>query len=314
MSDSAICMATRKSSTPPASRSRRRPHHRHHRGPGLDYCSRRHRARFPVPIEVTRAEDLGLQHDISHCYIETCRCIDAYGLRHIGRIERSRRREAGPGILVGHGCRRQGRRDRQAGALAGPIPCMRESSRHHLGLRGLYQAARHRPDGIFIDTVARISVQAFKERVCGSFRMASRRRTSPSVSPTMCLSSQMFQSLLARRVFLRMAAGPDRWACCERRRGRVEVVAASRPGVALMTLIFPSPSGRTYLQHASCAALRLSHERIARAPDSCSADQFLVHVSGAGFTTFGRSSGAIQPVGGSGASLSRSAEASIAAR
>jgi sulfite reductase (NADPH) hemoprotein beta-component len=133
--------------------------------PGLDYCSLANARAIPVAQELTRRfKDLDLARDLGRLHINISGCINACGHHHVGHI----------GIL---GVEKNGqeyyqvslggRADEQAelGALLGPAVPYEEIADVVEDVVATYLDLRERPDELFIDTIKRIGVEPFKERV-----------------------------------------------------------------------------------------------------------------------------------------------------
>ena len=133
--------------------------------PGLDYCSLANARSIPVAMEITRRfADLDLQRNIGRLHINISGCINACGHHHIGHI----------GIL---GVEKQGQEfyqitlggkadeNAKLGTLLGPSVPYEKVADIVEDIVAAYIELRARPDEIFIDTVARVGVQPFKERV-----------------------------------------------------------------------------------------------------------------------------------------------------
>ena len=133
--------------------------------PGLDYCSLANARAIPVAMEISRRfKDLDLQRNIGRLHINISGCINACGHHHIGHI----------GIL---GVEKQGeefyqitlggKADENArlGTLIGPSVPYDKVADVVEDIVAAYIELRARPDEIFVDTVARVGIQPFKERV-----------------------------------------------------------------------------------------------------------------------------------------------------
>jgi sulfite reductase (NADPH) hemoprotein beta-component len=133
--------------------------------PGLDYCSLANARSIPVAQEITkRFRDLDLARDLGRLHINISGCINACGHHHVGHI----------GIL---GVEKQGeefyqltiggRADEEArlGTLIGPAVSYAEVADVVEDIVAAYLELRARPDEIFLDTVERVGVEPFKERV-----------------------------------------------------------------------------------------------------------------------------------------------------
>ena len=133
--------------------------------PGLDYCSLANARAIPVAMEITRRfADLDLQRNIGRLHINISGCINACGHHHIGHI----------GIL---GVEKQGQEfyqitlggkadeNAKLGTLIGPAVPYDKVVDVVEDVVAAYIELRERPDEIFVDTVKRVGIQPFKERV-----------------------------------------------------------------------------------------------------------------------------------------------------
>jgi sulfite reductase (NADPH) hemoprotein beta-component len=133
--------------------------------PGLDYCSLANARAIPVAMEISqRFRDLDLQRNIGRLHINISGCINACGHHHIGHI----------GIL---GVEKQGQEfyqitlggkadeNARLGTLIGPAVPYNKVADVIEDIVAAYIELRQRPDEIFIDTVKRVGIQPFKERV-----------------------------------------------------------------------------------------------------------------------------------------------------
>jgi sulfite reductase (NADPH) hemoprotein beta-component len=133
--------------------------------PGLDYCSLANTRSIPIAQELTRrfanhetAEMIGRLH------INISGCINACGHHHVGHIGIlgvEKNGEEFYQITIG------GRADENAqiGALIGPAVPYAEVSDVIEDIVEAYLALRDRPEELFVDTVKRLGVEPFKERV-----------------------------------------------------------------------------------------------------------------------------------------------------
>jgi sulfite reductase (NADPH) hemoprotein beta-component len=133
--------------------------------PGLDYCSLANARSIPIAQELTRRF---ANHDtaelIGRLHINISGCINACGHHHVGHI----------GIL---GVEKNGeefyqitiagRADENAelGALIGPAVPYGDVADVVEDIVEAYLALRARPDELFVDTVKRLGVEPFRERV-----------------------------------------------------------------------------------------------------------------------------------------------------
>ena len=133
--------------------------------PGLDYCSLANARAIPVAQEITRRfEDIDLARDLGRLHINISGCINACGHHHVGHI----------GIL---GVEKHGREyyqvtiggrageDAALGTILGPAVPYGEIADVVEDIAAAYLELRERPDELFIDTIARLGVEPFKERV-----------------------------------------------------------------------------------------------------------------------------------------------------
>ncbi|MGZ8325805.1 MAG: nitrite/sulfite reductase [Rhodoplanes sp.] len=133
--------------------------------PGLDYCSLANTRSIPVAQELTRRfRDLDLARDLGRLHINISGCINACGHHHVGHIGILGVEKNGEEffqITLG------GRADEaaQLGALLGPAVPYAQVADLIEDIVAAYLELRDRPDELFIDTVARVGVEPFKERV-----------------------------------------------------------------------------------------------------------------------------------------------------
>ena len=133
--------------------------------PGLDYCSLANARSIPVAEEITRRfKDLDLAHNLGRLHINISGCINACGHHHVGHI----------GIL---GVEKNGEEyyqvtiggrageDAKLGKILGPAVPYGEIADVVEDIAAAYLELRERPDELFIDTVGRVGVDPFKERV-----------------------------------------------------------------------------------------------------------------------------------------------------
>ena len=133
--------------------------------PGLDYCSLANARSIPIAQEITkRFSKLDLQRDLGRLHINISGCINACGHHHVGHI----------GIL---GVEKNGEEfyqitlggkadsDAKLGALIGPAVPYAKVADVVEDIAEAYLELRERPDELFIDTVKRIGVEPFRERV-----------------------------------------------------------------------------------------------------------------------------------------------------
>jgi sulfite reductase (NADPH) hemoprotein beta-component len=133
--------------------------------PGLDYCSLANARSIPVAEEITRRfRDHDRSRDLGRLHINISGCINACGHHHVGHI----------GIL---GVEKNGEEyyqvtiggragdDAELGAILGPAVPYGEIADVVEDIASAYLELRARPDELFVDTVRRVGVDPFKERV-----------------------------------------------------------------------------------------------------------------------------------------------------
>jgi sulfite reductase (NADPH) hemoprotein beta-component len=133
--------------------------------PGLDYCSLANTRSIPVAQELTRRfRNLESAHNIGRLHINISGCINACGHHHVGHIGILGVEKNGQEfyqITLG------GRADEHAelGALLGPAVPYEQVADVIEDVVAAYVELRTRPDELFIDTVKRVGVEPFKERI-----------------------------------------------------------------------------------------------------------------------------------------------------
>ncbi len=133
--------------------------------PGLDYCSLANTRSIPVAQELTRRfRNLDTQRDIGPLHINISGCINACGHHHVGHIGLLGVEKNGQEfyqITLG------GRADEEAalGTLLGPAVPYAEVSDVIEDVVAAYVELRLRPGEQFVDTVKRVGIEPFKERV-----------------------------------------------------------------------------------------------------------------------------------------------------
>ncbi len=133
--------------------------------PGLDYCSLANARSIPIAQELThRFANHDTANLIGRLHINISGCINACGHHHVGHIGIlgvEKNGEEFYQITIG------GRADEKAvvGTLIGPAVRYHEVADVIEDIVEAYLALRARPDELFIDTVARLGVAPFKERV-----------------------------------------------------------------------------------------------------------------------------------------------------
>jgi sulfite reductase (NADPH) hemoprotein beta-component len=133
--------------------------------PGLDYCSLANARSIPVAEEISRRfKDLDLARNLGRLHINISGCINACGHHHIGHIGIlgvEKNGEEYYQVTIG------GRADESAelGKILGPAVPYGEIADVVEDIAAAYLELRERSDELFIDTVARVGVDPFKERV-----------------------------------------------------------------------------------------------------------------------------------------------------
>jgi sulfite reductase (NADPH) hemoprotein beta-component len=133
--------------------------------PGLDYCSLANARSIPVAQELTRRFcDPRRARDLGRLHVNISGCINACGHHHVGHIGIlgvEKNGEEFYQITLG------GRADEQAqlGTLLGPAVPYAEVADVIEDIVATYLELRARPDEIFLETVERVGVEPFKERV-----------------------------------------------------------------------------------------------------------------------------------------------------
>ncbi len=133
--------------------------------PGLDYCSLANARSIPIAQELTRRF---ANHDtanlIGRLHVNISGCINACGHHHVGHIGIlgvEKNGEEVYQITIG------GRADEQAklGSLIGPAVPYAEVADVVEDIVEAYLALRTQPEELFVDTVKRLGVEPFRERV-----------------------------------------------------------------------------------------------------------------------------------------------------
>ena len=133
--------------------------------PGLDYCSLANARSIPVAQEIARRfKDLDLARNLGRLHINISGCINACGHHHIGHVGIlgvEKNGEEYYQVTIG------GRADENAelGKILGPAVPYGEIADVVEDVAAAYLELRDRPDELFIDTVARVGIDPFKERV-----------------------------------------------------------------------------------------------------------------------------------------------------
>jgi sulfite reductase (NADPH) hemoprotein beta-component len=133
--------------------------------PGLDYCSLANARSIPIAEEITRRfRDLERQRNLGRLHINISGCINACGHHHVGHIGIlgvEKNGEEFYQITLG------GKADENAtlGTLIGPAVRYADVADVVEDIATAYLELRQRPDELFIDTVKRLGVEPFRERV-----------------------------------------------------------------------------------------------------------------------------------------------------
>ncbi len=133
--------------------------------PGLDYCSLANARSIPIAQELTRRfANHELANLIGRLHINISGCINACGHHHVGHIGIlgvEKNGEEVDQITIG------GRADESAalGNLIGPGVKFDEVADVVEDIVEAYLVLRERPEELFVDTVKRLGVEPFKERV-----------------------------------------------------------------------------------------------------------------------------------------------------
>jgi len=133
--------------------------------PGLDYCSLANARSIPVAQELTRRfRDLDVARSLGRLHINISGCINACGHHHVGHIGIlgvEKNGEEYYQVTIG------GRADEEAelGTLIGPAVPYAEVADVVEDIASAYLELREQPDELFIDTVKRLGIEPFKERV-----------------------------------------------------------------------------------------------------------------------------------------------------
>jgi sulfite reductase (NADPH) hemoprotein beta-component len=133
--------------------------------PGGDFCSLANAKSIPVAEAIQwRFDDLDYLHDIGELDLNISGCINACGHHHVGHIGIlgvEKNGEEFYQITIG------GRADENAqmGTLIGPAVPYGDVADVIEDIVEAYLALRARPDELFVDTVKRLGVEPFRERV-----------------------------------------------------------------------------------------------------------------------------------------------------
>jgi sulfite reductase (NADPH) hemoprotein beta-component len=133
--------------------------------PGLDYCSLANARSIPVAQEIARRfRDLDLARNLGRLHVNISGCINACGHHHVGHIGIlgvEKNGEEFYQITLG------GRADEAArlGTLIGPAVPYAEVADVVEDIAAAYLELRRRPEETFIETMARVGIEPFRERV-----------------------------------------------------------------------------------------------------------------------------------------------------
>jgi sulfite reductase (NADPH) hemoprotein beta-component len=133
--------------------------------PGLDYCSLANARAIPVAQEISkRFRDLDVARGLGRLHINISGCINACGHHHVGHIGIlgvEKNGEEFYQITIG------GRADEKAqlGTLIGPAVPYDDVPDVVEDIAQAYLELRQQSDELFIDTIKRVGVEPFKERV-----------------------------------------------------------------------------------------------------------------------------------------------------
>jgi sulfite reductase (NADPH) hemoprotein beta-component len=132
--------------------------------PGLDYCSLANARSIPIAQELTRRFNHDTANLIGRLHINISGCINACGHHHVGHIGIlgvEKNGEEVYQITIG------GRADENAalGSLIGPGVKFEQVADVVEDIVEAYLALRASPDELFIDTLKRLGIEPFRERV-----------------------------------------------------------------------------------------------------------------------------------------------------
>jgi sulfite reductase (NADPH) hemoprotein beta-component len=133
--------------------------------PGLDYCSLANARSIPIAQEITRRfHDLDRQRNLGRLHINISGCINACGHHHVGHIGIlgvEKNGEEFYQITLG------GKADENAtlGTLIGPAVPYAQVADVVEDIAAAYLDLRDKPNELFIDTVKRVGIEPFRERV-----------------------------------------------------------------------------------------------------------------------------------------------------
>jgi sulfite reductase (NADPH) hemoprotein beta-component len=133
--------------------------------PGLDYCSLANTRSIPVAQELTRRfSDHEQARELGRLHINISGCINACGHHHVGHIGIlgvEKNGEEFYQITLGG----QADENAELGTLLGPAVPYAQVADTVEDVVKAYLELRERPDEIFLDTVKRVGIEPFKERV-----------------------------------------------------------------------------------------------------------------------------------------------------
>ena len=133
--------------------------------PGLDYCSLANARSIPIAQEITRRfHDLDRQRNLGRLHINISGCINACGHHHVGHIGIlgvEKNGEEFYQITLG------GKADENAtlGTLIGPAVPYAQVADVVEDIAAAYLDLREKTEELFIDTVKRVGIEPFRERV-----------------------------------------------------------------------------------------------------------------------------------------------------
>jgi sulfite reductase (NADPH) hemoprotein beta-component len=133
--------------------------------PGLDYCSLANARSIPIAQEITRRfHDLDQQRNLGRLHINISGCINACGHHHVGHIGIlgvEKNGEEFYQITLG------GKADENAtlGTLIGPAVPYAQVADVVEDIAAAYLDLRDKPGELFIETVKRVGIEPFRERV-----------------------------------------------------------------------------------------------------------------------------------------------------
>ncbi|TAH66617.1 MAG: nitrite/sulfite reductase [Rhodopseudomonas palustris] len=132
--------------------------------PGLDYCSLANARSIPIAQQLTRRFSSAAAQALGRLHLNISGCINACGHHHVGHIGIlgvEKNGEEYYQITIG------GRADEQAqlGELLGPAVPFDQVTDVIEDLVEAYRELRAGPQELFVDTVQRLGVEPFKERV-----------------------------------------------------------------------------------------------------------------------------------------------------